>query len=70
MGELSTYNFSFAGEIVDLIGETHGIHTVASLLKGYLRSLPEPVIPFYYYEELRTVTKSKSKLRLWPFPES
>ena len=59
MQNLMTCYFSFEGELVDLIGETHGIHTVASLLKGYLRSLPEPVIPFNYYEELRTVANSK-----------
>lgn len=30
------------------------VHTVASLLKLYLRELPEPVIPFNKYEDFLT----------------
>ncbi|XP_051960119.1 rho GTPase-activating protein 24 isoform X3 [Xyrauchen texanus] len=37
------------------------VHTVASLLKLYLRELPEPVIPFCKYEEFLACTKILSK---------
>ncbi|XP_031434243.1 rho GTPase-activating protein 24 isoform X3 [Clupea harengus] len=37
------------------------VHTVASLLKLYLRELPEPVIPFAKYEEFLACTKLHSK---------
>ncbi|XP_046723588.1 rho GTPase-activating protein 24 isoform X2 [Silurus meridionalis] len=37
------------------------VHTVASLLKLYLRELPEPVIPFCKYDELLACTKLYSK---------
>ncbi|XP_041915533.1 rho GTPase-activating protein 24 isoform X3 [Alosa sapidissima] len=37
------------------------VHTVASLLKLYLRELPEPVIPFAKYEEFLACTKLFSK---------
>uniref|UniRef100_A0A673HER1 Rho GTPase activating protein 24 n=1 Tax=Sinocyclocheilus rhinocerous TaxID=307959 RepID=A0A673HER1_9TELE len=37
------------------------VHTVASLLKLYLRELPEPVIPFCKYEEFLACTKLLSK---------
>ena len=37
------------------------MHTVASLLKLYLRELPEPVIPFHKYEEFLACAKLLSK---------
>uniref|UniRef100_A0A667X2Y2 Rho GTPase-activating protein 24 n=1 Tax=Myripristis murdjan TaxID=586833 RepID=A0A667X2Y2_9TELE len=37
------------------------VHTVASLLKLYLRELPEPVIPFSKYEEFLACTKLLNK---------
>ncbi|XP_062867222.1 rho GTPase-activating protein 24 isoform X2 [Trichomycterus rosablanca] len=37
------------------------VHTVASLLKLYLRELPEPVIPFSKYDEILSCTKLLSK---------
>lgn len=37
------------------------VHTVASLLKLYLRELPEPVIPFLKYEEFLACTKLLGK---------
>lgn len=36
---------------------TTDVHTVASLLKLYLRQLPEPVIPFSQYDELINAAK-------------
>ncbi|KAK1788502.1 hypothetical protein P4O66_016924 [Electrophorus voltai] len=40
---------------------TTDVHTVASLLKLYLRELPEPVIPFCKYDEFLACTKTLSK---------
>ncbi|XP_034152806.1 rho GTPase-activating protein 24 isoform X2 [Esox lucius] len=37
------------------------VHTVASLLKLYLRELPEPVIPFSKFDEFLSCTKFLSK---------
>ncbi|XP_062333609.1 rho GTPase-activating protein 24 [Osmerus eperlanus] len=37
------------------------VHTVASLLKLYLRELPEPVIPFSKYDEFLACTKMLNK---------
>nr|XP_033770604.1 rho GTPase-activating protein 24 isoform X2 [Geotrypetes seraphini] len=37
------------------------VHTVTSLLKLYLRELPEPVIPFFKYEEFLSCAKLLSK---------
>lgn len=34
------------------------IHTVASLLKSYLRELPEPVVPFHMYHALIEAAKA------------
>lgn len=35
------------------------VHTVASLFKLYLRELPEPLVPFLYYDKFQAVMKSK-----------
>lgn len=37
------------------------VHTVASLLKLYLRELPEPVIPYTKYEDFLSCAKILSK---------
>lgn len=37
------------------------VHTVASLLKLYLRELPEPVIPFHKYDDFLTCAKLLGK---------
>ena len=34
------------------------VHTVASLLKLYLRELPEPLIPYVYYDKFQMAMKS------------
>uniref|UniRef100_A0A8C7YH78 Rho GTPase-activating protein 24 n=1 Tax=Oryzias sinensis TaxID=183150 RepID=A0A8C7YH78_9TELE len=44
------------GEKPSFDGNTD-VHTVASLLKLYLRELPEPVIPFHKYEEFLACSK-------------
>ena len=36
---------------------TTDVHTIASLLKCYLRELPDPVIPFEQYEALLSAAK-------------
>ena len=36
---------------------TEDVHSVASLFKLYLRELPEPVVPFAFYESFREVLK-------------
>ena len=35
------------------------VHTVASLLKLYLRDLPEPVVDHYHYRKIIDATKGK-----------
>lgn len=37
------------------------VHTVASLLKLYLRELPEPVIPFCKYEDFLSCAQHLAK---------
>lgn len=46
--------------LFDLCSNTD-VHTVASLLKLYLRELPEPVIPFHKYDEFLTCAKLLGK---------
>ena len=43
------------------------VHTVASLLKLYLRELPEPLVPFGCYSFFQSAVRSKShpSLKLW-----
>lgn len=41
---------------------TEDVHTVASLLKLYLRELPEPVVPFVFYESYRQTLKGAHRL--------
>lgn len=40
---------------------TTDVHTVASLLKLYLRELPEPVIPFARYEDFLSCAQLLTK---------
>ncbi|XP_027716445.1 rho GTPase-activating protein 22 isoform X5 [Vombatus ursinus] len=44
-----------------LFDSTTDVHTVASLLKLYLRELPEPVIPFAKYEDFLSCAQLLSK---------
>lgn len=39
------------------------LHTVASLLKLYLRELPEPLVPFVYYDSFRRAIQCKEYFR-------
>lgn len=39
---------------------TEDVHTVASLLKLYLRELPQPVIPHVYYESFKDAVRCKN----------
>ena len=41
------------------ISASEDIHTVASLLKLYLRELPEPLVPFVCYSHFQSAVKSK-----------
>lgn len=43
---------------------TEDVHTVASLLKLYLRELPEPVVPFVFYESYKEALKGALQLDL------
>lgn len=40
---------------LDLNWEGYTVHDAASLLRRYLNKLPDPVIPFVYYQEFRDV---------------
>lgn len=42
-------------------GSTTDVHTVASLLKLYLRELPEPVVPFARYEDFLSCAQLLTK---------
>lgn len=39
---------------------TEDVHNVASLLKLYLRELPEPLVPFVCYSHFHSAVKSKN----------
>ncbi|CAH8647296.1 unnamed protein product [Schistosoma intercalatum] len=46
-----SYDLACPGPI--LIPNEHDVHLVSGLLKYYLRELPEPVIPYKYYDKLK-----------------
>lgn len=37
---------------------SHGIHDVAAVLRIYFRELPDPVIPFSFYEPLMEIQRN------------
>lgn len=53
------------GALLSLVSPLHpsttDVHTVASLLKLYLRELPEPVIPFARYEDFLSCAQLLTK---------
>ena len=44
------------------IPASEDVHTVASLLKLYLRELPEPIIPFSSFQTAIKVTRSTMRM--------
>ena len=44
-----------AGQSISFDGET-GVHAVASLLKLYLRELPEPLLDYYLFDDFIIAT--------------
>lgn len=54
---LITYTIQYCvGSQLDIIA-SEDVHTVASLLKLYLRELPEPVIPFSLFDDAIRISK-------------
>ena len=49
------------GEIPELESSKAEVHSVASVLKSYLRELPEPLIPYDYFEVFLTAARCKSQ---------
>lgn len=49
------------GEIPELESNKAEVHAVASVLKSYLRELPEPLIPYDYFEVFLTAARCKSQ---------
>ena len=46
-------------------GNSEDVHTVASLLKLYLRELPEPVVPYVFYESYQQALEGAWLGELW-----
>ena len=47
------------GEIPELENSKTEVHSVASVLKSYFRELPEPLIPYDYFEVFLTAARCK-----------
>lgn len=60
--------YLLSGEDVDL-GICRDPHTVASLLKQYLRELPEPILTFDMYDSYIAAVRDNRKFieRFFPF---
>ena len=48
-----------SGDIPELGANKAEVHSVASVLKSYLRELPEPLIPYDYFEVFLTAARCK-----------
>lgn len=47
---------------LDLNWEGYTVHDAASLFRRYLNRLPDPVIPFEYYQQFRDVMSKRDKI--------
>ena len=43
------------GDRPDFNDDTVDVHSIASLLKLYLRELPAPLVPFFFYEQVMKI---------------
>jgi len=53
------YCFVITGENPELGNNKAEVHSVASVLKSYFRELPEPLIPYDYFEVFLTAARCK-----------
>ncbi len=66
-----TINHFLAGEIVQFVPE-EDVHVAAVLLKKFLRELPEPLLTFQLYDDIKNIHgKIKSRrTESYPHPEN
>ena len=53
------------GEIPELEGNKAEVHSVASVLKSYFRELPEPLIPYDYFEVFLTAARCEYHMYIY-----
>lgn len=51
--------FVWTGKNPELESTRTEVHSVASVLKSYFRELPEPLIPYDYFEVFLTAARCK-----------